>query len=50
MYADYADYTDGNDLSRLADDGCPHDVASEVAANEAVEVRGAAGNNDARRG
>ncbi|QJW93183.1 hypothetical protein FTUN_0688 [Frigoriglobus tundricola] len=33
----HADYTDGNDLSRLADDGCPHDVASEVAGSGAAD-------------
>ena len=27
----FVDYTDGSDLSRLADDGCPHDVTSEAA-------------------
>ncbi len=29
----HADYTDGNDLSRLADDGCPHDLTSETDAS-----------------
>jgi hypothetical protein len=23
----YGDHTDGTDLNRLADDGCPHDAA-----------------------
>ena len=33
----HADHTDGNDLSRLADDGCPHTSASEATAHDAFE-------------
>ncbi len=46
----YADHTDGNDLSRLADDGCPHASTGETTTHDAVEVGAPVCKNDQLRG